>query len=376
MTTARPKNWTLLDDNELEALATRVGLGPGLPGRLKGFDLRLFLDAAVPAELVKIRDTLQDPARVFAAMSRGEIATPPAGDAKLAGANSAGAAGPAVWLTADGAAYGRVSDEQVEAALVTALAGVRRRNGWPHAGESQPRHHGEAAAATVPDTLHGQIMNLRCAPPASVDSQPAVMAYKLGHRDARHGAAELAAAAAAQPSTRNEVHLDDLDDRGIAQALRHLLRREPAPDEVLKVMHAALPPTQVVRGHTPGVRQAQAEEAASRPVLAVHELLTDSDIGHEWDRYTYGFDPTHDLGREFARRILDLVAARQADAVHELERLIHEYGRACRRDGNPAWPSPEGRALRTFLRGEAYPSSNENPEPAATAAAPQRKVRP
>ena len=40
--------------------------------------------------------------------------------------------------------------------------------------------------------LHGQIMNLNCVP-TNMDAEPAQrLAYKVGHRDARHAAAELA----------------------------------------------------------------------------------------------------------------------------------------------------------------------------------------
>ena len=46
------------------------------------------------------------------------------------------------------------------------------------------------------DKLSGQIMNIRCLPACIDMSNPdAVMAYKLGHRDARHAAAELVTAA-------------------------------------------------------------------------------------------------------------------------------------------------------------------------------------
>lgn len=39
--------------------------------------------------------------------------------------------------------------------------------------------------------LHGQIMNLPHPPMARVEKNPSI-AYKVGHRDARHAAAELA----------------------------------------------------------------------------------------------------------------------------------------------------------------------------------------
>lgn len=39
--------------------------------------------------------------------------------------------------------------------------------------------------------LHGQIMNLPHPPMARVEQNPSI-AYKMGHRDARHAAAELA----------------------------------------------------------------------------------------------------------------------------------------------------------------------------------------
>ena len=46
--------------------------------------------------------------------------------------------------------------------------------------------------------LHGQIMNLQCKP-ANMDAEPnQKLAYKVGHRDARHAAAELALKADAE----------------------------------------------------------------------------------------------------------------------------------------------------------------------------------
>lgn len=57
-------------------------------------------------------------------------------------------------------------------------------------GVDSSAHAGEAS--TVSADLHRAIMNLPCSiPPMVVDDQ----AYKLGHRDARHAAAELAIAA-------------------------------------------------------------------------------------------------------------------------------------------------------------------------------------
>jgi len=56
--------------------------------------------------------------------------------------------------------------------------------------------------------LHGEIMNIRCAVPDS-DGKPCdfALAYKLGHRDARHAAAELftTSAALSQPAAADEV---------------------------------------------------------------------------------------------------------------------------------------------------------------------------
>jgi len=46
--------------------------------------------------------------------------------------------------------------------------------------------------------LHGRIMNLNCVPD-NMDADPKErLAYKVGHRDARHAAAELALAATAE----------------------------------------------------------------------------------------------------------------------------------------------------------------------------------
>lgn len=39
--------------------------------------------------------------------------------------------------------------------------------------------------------LHNKMMNIPCTVPADVEKFDAALAYKLGHRDARHAAAEL-----------------------------------------------------------------------------------------------------------------------------------------------------------------------------------------
>lgn len=50
--------------------------------------------------------------------------------------------------------------------------------------------------------LHGQIMNLACVP-TNMDAEPHQrLAYKVGHRDARHAAADMALAA---DSERDEL---------------------------------------------------------------------------------------------------------------------------------------------------------------------------
>ena len=46
--------------------------------------------------------------------------------------------------------------------------------------------------------------------------------------------------------------------------------------------------------------------------------------------------------------------ARQAGLLD----LINAYGRACRRDGSPAWESEEGQALHQFLAAHSAPARN------------------
>jgi len=63
-----------------------------------------------------------------------------------------------------------------------------RRNAKPNA--PQGVNSGTTGEQTM--DLHGQIMNLACVP-ANMDAEPNQrLAYKVGHRDARHAAAELA----------------------------------------------------------------------------------------------------------------------------------------------------------------------------------------
>ena len=62
--------------------------------------------------------------------------------------------------------------------------------------------------------LHYQIMNLRVAPTelaTSLYAGDTTLAYKIGHRDARHAAAELALAADAEIE-RLRILLDDARD--------------------------------------------------------------------------------------------------------------------------------------------------------------------
>lgn len=82
--------------------------------------------------------------------------------------------------------------------------------------------HAPAAAPDLGDELHGRIMNLPCRVPTH-DGVPYTFdsAYKLGHRDARHAAAELVgevqaaapvapAAAQAQPESCRWTHEPDM----------------------------------------------------------------------------------------------------------------------------------------------------------------------
>lgn len=55
-----------------------------------------------------------------------------------------------------------------------------------------------AAAVAAPSALHAAIMNLESTPPAGYDINQ-TLGYKIGHRDARHAAAELALTQRAAP---------------------------------------------------------------------------------------------------------------------------------------------------------------------------------
>jgi hypothetical protein len=67
------------------------------------------------------------------------------------------------------------------------------------------------------DALHAAIMNLPCNPPERSSGELRV-AYKLGHRDARHAAAELAAALA---STAAKADAGNLVERLKLEAQMH-----------------------------------------------------------------------------------------------------------------------------------------------------------
>lgn len=46
--------------------------------------------------------------------------------------------------------------------------------------------------------LHGNIMNLPCKPDSTLGTEAETLAFKMGHKQARHGAAELASAYCAE----------------------------------------------------------------------------------------------------------------------------------------------------------------------------------
>ena len=55
---------------------------------------------------------------------------------------------------------------------------------------------------------HGRIMNIECLPPARMNQHPVdpeCSAYRIGHRDARHAAAEIACEAQAEIARLREV---------------------------------------------------------------------------------------------------------------------------------------------------------------------------
>jgi len=79
--------------------------------------------------------------------------------------------------------------------------------------------HGSASLppAAPPDTLHQQIMNIPCQLPYGLMPETISQAYKLGHRDARHAAAELViappAAGLPPPRSEKETKNDDEDPK-------------------------------------------------------------------------------------------------------------------------------------------------------------------
>jgi len=55
---------------------------------------------------------------------------------------------------------------------------------------------------------HGRIMNIECLPPARMNQHPVdpeCSAYRIGHRDARHAAAEIACEAQAEIARLREA---------------------------------------------------------------------------------------------------------------------------------------------------------------------------
>lgn len=79
------------------------------------------------------------------------------------------------------------------------------------------------------------------------------------------------------------------------------------------------------------------------------------DERHEFDVYPDNF--MSGLRNEFAAgwhaalksQARALLAGKPAPVDDALKSLIDNYGRACRRDGNPAWESDEGKALAAYL---------------------------
>lgn len=95
--------------------------------------------------------------------------------------------------------------------------------------------------------LHGDIMNLPCDPSHSpVGGVNAELAYKYGHRDARHAAAELAAAHEAELSQlkaeRDALRLEAGSLRGSCKALgdenKHLKRETKRQSKAIAALTA------------------------------------------------------------------------------------------------------------------------------------------
>ncbi|AJG18800.1 hypothetical protein [Cupriavidus basilensis] len=67
----------------------------------------------------------------------------------------------------------------------------------------------------IPSELHGAVMNLSCTVPAEYEDAAVKMGYRVGHRDARHAAAELVASSRAEQAERPVPEKDMHDGFGI-----------------------------------------------------------------------------------------------------------------------------------------------------------------
>lgn len=93
------------------------------------------------------------------------------------------------------------------------------------------------------DDLHGKVMNILCLP-AGIDmlNPGEVMAYKLGHRDARHEAAELVTTATAlsQPAAADEVKAELVVAAKRALNVLKGMGNTPNPKNALGALEAAI----------------------------------------------------------------------------------------------------------------------------------------
>lgn len=124
--------------------------------------------------------------------------------------------------------------------------------------------------------LHNAIMNLPAAVPGNITESSPVIAYKLGHRDARHAAAE--AALTADSCVEELEHLLDTGFAGGPQGKR---AREALSEFNGKaspsLSHEAAKPALIVSGDMGGSRARTSSHAAA-------DHTTSSNANAAWDR--------------------------------------------------------------------------------------------
>lgn len=207
----------------------------------------------------------------------------------------------------------------------------------------QSQDSGHAAAPT--DELHQQIMNLACKVPDEKGGPYWLAGYRVGHRDARHAAAELVSRALAAPAPTQQP-TDPWHEAVIDEAATLFVSEDGTPREVLKRVIAAnvqiaLDPAVSSEAQALIDRGAALSGAAPAPqpeLGGLHarlsaladELERELDSGAKWTKAQHTCDSVSGALRDAAREVASL-----EDSARHLVAALREEVEASPFDPQP-----------------------------------------